>query len=201
MIHVGLTGNVASGKSAVGRIWAGRGIPILDADLLAREAVQPGNPGLVAVREAFGKEVIAEDGTLDRARMREIVFRDPEARQRLERVLHPLIALLHRRWIAERVNEGTPLAVSEVPLLFETGLEEEFDVVVFVDAPEAERLRRLVEERGLAPAEARSIMASQGDPAVKRSKADHVLDNDGSLAELEAKALALLDLLRGGTSA
>jgi dephospho-CoA kinase len=109
--------------------------------------------------------------------------------------------LLHRRWIAERVNEGTPLAVSEVPLLFETGLEEEFDVVVFVDAPEAERLRRLVEERGLAPAEARSIMASQGDPAVKRSKADHVLDNDGSLAELEAKALALLDLLRGGTSA
>jgi dephospho-CoA kinase len=201
MIHVGLTGNVASGKSAVGRIWAGRGIPILDADLLAREAVQPGNPGLVAVREAFGKEVIAEDGTLDRARMREIVFRDPEARQRLERVLHPLIASLHRRWIAERVNEGTPLAVSEVPLLFETGLEEEFDVVVFVDAPEAERLRRLVEERGLAPAEARSIMASQGDPAVKRSKADHVLDNDGSLAELEAKALALLDLLRGGTSA
>ncbi|MEX2295279.1 MAG: dephospho-CoA kinase [Gemmatimonadota bacterium] len=201
MIQVGLTGNVASGKSAVGRIWAARGIPILDADLLAREAVQPGSPGLAAVREAFGEDVIAADGTLDRARMREIVFRDPEARRRLERVLHPLIASLHRCRIAERANEGTPLVVSEVPLLFETGLEDEFDVVVFVDAPEAERLRRLVEERGLAPAEARSIMASQGDPAVKRSKADHVLDNDGSLAELEAKAIALLGHLRGGASA
>jgi dephospho-CoA kinase len=196
VIHVGLTGNVAAGKSAVARIWAARGVPVLDTDQLAREAVEPGSPGLSAVREAFGEKVIATDGTLDRGRLREIVFRDPAERQRLERILHPIIATLHRRWVADRIVEGIPLVVSEVPLLFEAGLETDFDVVVFVDAPDETRFHRLVHERGLEPEEARRIMASQGEPDGKRAKADYVVENDGTLEELEAKAGALLQRLR-----
>jgi len=198
MIHVGLTGNVASGKSVVGRVWAAHGVPVLDSDTLAREAVEPGSPGLEAVRRAFGEGIVSADGTLDRARMGDIVFRDPEKRSLLEGILHPIIADLRRRWIAEREREGVRLAVTEIPLLFEAGLEREFDRVVFVDAAPSERLRRLVEERGIDEAAAGRIMASQGDPRAKRVRADHVLDNDGSLADLEKKALDLLARLREG---
>jgi dephospho-CoA kinase len=196
MIQVGLTGNVASGKTAVGRIWAARGVPVLDADVLSREAVAAGSPGLAAVRRDFGEGVVAKDGSLDRAQMREIVFRDPAARARLEGILHPLVAEGRARWIAARRAEGVSLVVCEIPLLFETGIEGEFDAIVFVDAPEPERLRRLVEDRGLEEGEALRIMAAQGDAEVKRGRSDHVLDNDGTFEDLEAKAVALLDRLR-----
>jgi dephospho-CoA kinase len=200
MLHVGLTGNVASGKSAVARVWASRGVPVLDADRLAREAVVPGSPGLAAVRDAFGDAVIAEDGSLDRARMRAIVFRDPVSRKRLERILHPIIERLRRAWAAERRAEGAPIAVSEVPLLFEAGLEGAFDRIVLVDAPEEMRLQRLVDDRGLSPEEARRVMAAQDAAAGKRARADHVIVNDGTLESLEEEALALLERLRAEPS-
>ncbi len=196
-LQVGLTGNVASGKSTVSRVWADAGIPVVSADDLAREAVAPGSPGLGEVVEAFGPEVVRGDGTLDRDAVRDRVFRDPAARERLEGILHPRIRALRAEWIRAREAEGVPLVVSEIPLLFETGLQEEVDIVVFVDAPEVERRRRLVEDRGIPPEEAERIMASQGEPAEKRRLSHHVLVNDGSRQALEEGALSLLEVLRG----
>ena len=196
MLSVALTGNVASGKSAVAGFWSRAGVPVVDADDLARRAVEPGSAGLEAVRGAFGDGVVAPDGALDRAALRRLVFEDEEARRRLEAIVHPRVWELRDAWLRERAAEGHRLAVSEIPLLFETGREGDFDVVVLVDAPVATRLGRLVRERGLGEAEARRIMAAQMDPAEKRRRADHVLENDGSLAELEMRAAALLETLR-----
>ena len=196
MLTVGLTGSVASGKSTVARIWAARGIPVVSADDLAREVVEPGSRGLERVAEAFGAEVLTEDGALDREAMRERVFGDPEARRRLESILHPLIAERRDAWLEARRAEGAELVVAEIPLLFEVDGEDDFDVTVVVDAPRDERLRRLTRERGLDGEEARSIMDAQMDPAEKRRRADVVLENDGSLDALERAALDLLEELR-----
>lgn len=204
MISVGLTGNVGSGKSTVGALWAAQGVPVVSADELSRRAVLPGTPGLAAVRADFGDGVIAADGTLDRARTRAIVFADASARDRLERILHPLVAEERTRWMDERRREGAALVVAEIPLLFEKGLERDYDVTVLVDAPEEHRLARLVEQRGMDATEARRIMAAQMDPAAKRARATYVIDNDGSrddLARAAADVLAELRRLRvgGGT--
>jgi dephospho-CoA kinase len=196
LVQVGLTGNVASGKSTVARRWAEAGVPVVSADALAREVVAPGSEGLARVVDAFGPEVLTRSGELDRARLRALVFDDPEARARLEALLHPLLARRREAWIAERRSEGHRLVVSEIPLLFEAGLEGAVDRIVLVDAPPATRLRRLVEDRGLAPAEARRILEAQMDPELKRARAHHVIENDGSLEELHARADAVLADLR-----
>ena len=201
MISVGLTGNVASGKSTVAALWSAAGVPVVSADELSRQAVLPGSRGLEAVRSAFGDGAIAADGTLDRARMRALVFADAAARDRLEGILHPVIADLRARWIDERRASGATLVVSEVPLLFEKELQAAFDVTVLVDAPEEVRLDRMVRERGMDPMEARRIMAAQMDPARKRAAADYVLDNRGTLEELEAEAARVLANLRERTGA
>jgi dephospho-CoA kinase len=194
--RVGLTGNVASGKSTVARVWAGMGVPVVSADELAREVVEPGTPGLAAVVEAFGSDVLAGDGLLDRAALRKRVFREPSERERLEAILHPRIRERRAGWEAARLAEGHRIVVSEIPLLFEADLASDFDRVVVVHASPDERRRRLVEERGLAPEEADRIMASQGDPEEKRRRADHVLMNEGSREELEAGAQRLMKRLR-----
>ncbi len=196
MISVGLTGNVGSGKSTVAALWAAAGVPVVSADELSRQAVLPGSRGLQAVRAAFGDGAIAADGTLDRARMRALVFADAGAREQLERILHPLIAELRARWIEERRASGAALVVSEVPLLFEKGLQGEFDVTVLVDASEQVRFDRLVRLRGMDANEARRIMASQMDSARKRAIADHVIGNDGSPEALEREAARVLTSLR-----
>ncbi|MEQ8329457.1 MAG: dephospho-CoA kinase [Longimicrobiales bacterium] len=196
MLTVGLTGNVASGKSEVARLWRAQGVPVVDADQLARDAVAPGTAGLDAVREAFGPEVLAPDGSLDRAALRRVVFEDDAARARLEAIVHPRVRALRDAWSAARRAEGERLVVAEIPLLFETGAEDDVDVTVFVDAPDGERLRRMTEGRGLPKAEARAIMAAQMDPAWKRRLADVVLDNSGSLEALRGRADAVLDDLR-----
>lgn len=197
MLSVGLTGNAGAGKSSVAARWREAGVPVVDADDLAREAVLPGTSALEAIRAEFGQDVIAVDGSLDRARLRSIVFADDEARARLEEIVHPAVAELRNAWIRERRVEGHPLVVSEIPLLFETGREGDFDVVVLVDAPPDLRLRRIVEGRGLAEDEARRVMAAQMDPARKRARADIVIDNDGSLADLSEEADRVLQELRG----
>ena len=196
MLSVGLTGNVAAGKSRVAEVWRDHGVPVVGADDLAREVVAPGTPGLARVREALGDEVVAPDGSLDRAALRARVFADDEARRRLEEILHPLIQERRAAWLEARRAEGAALVVSEIPLLFEVGLDREVDVTVVVDAPEEERLRRLVEDRGLASGEARRIMGAQMDAAEKRGRADVVIGNDGTLEELDAEAARVLVELR-----
>jgi dephospho-CoA kinase len=196
MISVALTGNVASGKSAVAGRWVALGVPVVSADDLSREAVAPGGEGLRAVREAFGDGVLAADGSLDRARLREIVFADDTARRSLERILHPLIWKLRDRWLQDRRAEGARLVVSEIPLLFEIGREGEFDVVVFVDAAEETRLRRIVDHRPIGRDEAHRMMAAQMDPGSKRERSDHVIVNEGTLEELRAEADRVLASIR-----
>ena len=197
MLSVALTGNVASGKSTVAARWAEAGVPVVSADELSRRAVLPGSNALLEIRRTFGDGVIASDGTLDRARMRELAFGDPAARDRLERILHPVIRALRAEWMEERRRAGDTLVVSEIPLLFETGAEREFDLVVLVDAPADMRLERLTRSRGLGAGEARRLMEAQMDPVRKRAAADIVIDNDGSLEELEAEATRVLEELRG----
>ena len=196
---VGLTGNVAAGKTAVAAIWRDRGVPVISADALARDVVVPGSEGLAEVVATFGPDVLTPTGDLDRAAVRDRVFRDPVARRRLEEILHPRIARLRSAWTQARVDEGHRLVVSEIPLLFEADLEGDFDTTVLVDAPEAVRLGRLVDHRGLAHDEAVRIVRAQMDPAEKRRRADFILENEGTLGELRAAALALLPVLREGT--
>ena len=196
MLSVGLTGNVASGKSTVAEVWAKAGVPVVSADELSRRAVMPGSPALLEIRQAFGEGVIAPDGTLDREHMRALVFGDDQARERLERILHPRIRALRSDWMEERRRVGDTLVVSEVPLLFEIGGERDFDLVVLVDAPADVRLERLMRTRGHGEAEARRIMDAQMDPERKRAAADIVIDNDGSLEELAAEATRVLEELR-----
>lgn len=196
MMTVALTGNVASGKSTVARIWSEAGLPVVLADDLARQVVEPGSEGLAEVVAAFGREILDSEGSLDRERLRDVVFRDTVERERLEAILHPRIGALRDEWMAGRKDSGDLLSAAEIPLLFEAGLEEDFDAVVLVDAPEEERLRRMRADRGLEDEEALRIMAAQIPAVEKRARSHFVLENDGTRAELEIRALALLDLLR-----
>ena len=135
MISVGLTGSVASGKSEVSRAWQRAGVPVVSADELARIAVEPGSAGLDAVVDALGSDILKEDGSLDRARVRSIVFRDDDARRCLEDIIHPIVRRHWETWVQAQQAEGADLIVSEIPLLFESGRAEDFDCVVVVDAP------------------------------------------------------------------
>lgn len=206
MFRVGLTGNVASGKSSVARVWAELGAPVIDADVLARRAVEPGTPGLARVREVFGDAVMAGP-SLDRAALGRIVFSDPEARAKLEGIVHPEVARLREREEARLREQGVDLVVHDVPLLFEVGLEEEFDMIVLVDAPREVRARRLVRDRDMDPDEARNVISAQLSAAAKRGRADVVMDNTGTLADLRREAEAVWREVRrragvaGGTGA
>ncbi|HEY8483220.1 MAG TPA: dephospho-CoA kinase [Longimicrobiales bacterium] len=188
MLRVGLTGNIASGKSTVAEVWRRLGARVIDADELARRAVEPGTPGLERVVREFGPEVLDERGRLDRAALRRIVFRDPEARRRLEAIVHPEVRRLRAEEEARARAEGVRILVHDIPLLFELGMEKEFDVVVLVDARPELRLERLVRERGLSEEEARRMIEAQMPSEAKRPKADLVIENEGTREELEAKA-------------
>jgi dephospho-CoA kinase len=196
VLKVALTGNVASGKSQVVRFWTAAGVPVVRADELAREVVAPGSPGLAQVVEAFGEGVLAPDGSLDRARLRSRVFREPAERKRLEEILHPLIGSRRARWMERFEKQGASMVVAEIPLLFESGLEAEYDLVVLVVAPRDERLRRLMQDRGLSAEDAKGIMEAQLPSDRTMAQSDYVLDNGGSLEDLEIRSMALLDLLR-----
>jgi dephospho-CoA kinase len=196
MMKVAVTGNVASGKTTLSRIWAREGVPVVLADDLARAVVTPGSHGLEAVVDTFGTEVLQADGSLDRDALRDQVFRDSEKRQALEKILHPLILARRDTWMEEQERERVPLAVAEIPLLYEVGLEGGFSKVVLVDAPEEVRLRRLVEDRGWSEEAAMRLMKAQMPPEEKRGRADFIVYNDGTREDLEVHALALLDLLR-----
>lgn len=196
MLRVGLTGNVASGKSTVADAWRRAGARVIDADALAREAVAPGSPGLAAVRRRFGSDVFDAAGALDRAALRRIVFADPDARRDLEAIVHPEVARLRTRDEDAARAAGETLVIHEIPLLYEAGLGRELDLVVVVHASDETRLERLTTRRKLGEAEARSMMASQMPAEAKLERADIVIRNDDTVGALERRALEVLAELR-----
>ncbi len=179
---VGLTGGIGAGKSAVADRLAEHGALIVDADMLAREAVAPGTEGLAAIVAAFGSAVLAADGSLDRPRLGTLVFADAAARARLNAIVHPLVSRRSAE-IAAAAPAGA-VVVHDVPLLVENGLAPAYDVVVVVLAAADVRLRRLQDTRGMSEEQARARMAAQATDEERRAVADVVLDNSGTLADL-----------------
>lgn len=196
MLVVGLTGNIAAGKSAVAARLASHGIPIVDADLLARAAVAPFTPALRRIAERWGKGVLEADGSLDRAALRRLVFADAVERKALDEIVHPEVARLRDTAIATYASKHEPIVVCDIPLLFEAGLEDTVDLIVLVDAPVGVRRERLVRDRDLSPAEADAMIAAQLPAEAKRARADLLLENAGTRAELDARVDALLAALR-----
>jgi len=188
VIRVGLTGTLGAGKSTVADLFEEWGARRVDTDRLSREAVAPGQPALKEIRDRWGPAVASEDGGLDRDALREIVTRDPAARRELEKLLHPEIRRLMEEELRRAEEEGVEVAVVEVPLLFENGLEDRFDVTVAVDAPRTQRLERVREERDLPEAHFASMESAQWSGERKAAAADLAIENDGSLKELEAEA-------------
>jgi dephospho-CoA kinase len=181
VLRIGLTGGIGSGKSTVSALLADRGAVIVDADRIAREVVEPGTPGLDRIVETFGERVLAADGSLDRAALAAVVFADPDARRRLDAIVHPLV----RARSAECAAAAAPdaVVVHDVPLLVETGQASSYNLVLVVEADVATRVSRLV-QRGLTAEDARARMATQATDEQRRAVADVVLDNSGTPEQL-----------------
>ncbi|TXS51020.1 dephospho-CoA kinase [Streptomyces sp. t39] len=193
MLTVGLTGGIGAGKSEVSRLFVSYGAVLVDADRIAREVVEPGTPGLAAVVEAFGREVLTPQGALDRPKLGAIVFGDPERLATLNAIVHPLVGARSRE--LEAAAGPDDVVVHDVPLLTENGLAELYDVVVVVDASPRTQLDRLVRLRGMSESDARARMAAQATRDERRAVADLVIDNDGPLAELEPQVRKVWDEL------
>jgi dephospho-CoA kinase len=187
MLIVGLTGNIASGKTTVANLLAERGATIIDADVLARRVVELGTPAYRAIVERWGPAVTAPDGALDRAALRERVFGDAGELEALNAIVHPEVARLREAAVAEARARGDKMVVCDIPLLFENNLVDEFDLVVLVDAPRPLRLERLVRDRGVRETDAMNMIASQMPAELKRARADIVVDNVGTITELERR--------------
>lgn len=189
MLKIGLTGGIGAGKSAVSRLLAGYGAVLIDSDLIAREVVEPGTPGLAAVVAEFGGGVLTADGVLDRPKLGGIVFGDPDRLRALNAIVHPLV----RDRSAEIAEEAPAdaVVVHDVPLLVENGLTEGFDLVLVVDASPETQLDRLVRLRGMTPEDAGRRMAAQATRAERLAAADLVIDNDGPLEKLEPQVHAV----------
>lgn len=181
MYLIGLTGGIASGKSTIAARLAEHGAVVIDADVLSREAVELGTPGLAAIAERFGADVIGPDGALDRAALGSIVFADDQARADLNAIVHPEVKRRSQARIAEASSDPGAVVVYDVPLLVETGRADEFDLVVVAAAPEGERARRLVDLRGLDRGEAERRIAAQATEEQRAAVADVVIDTSGSL--------------------
>lgn len=189
MLKVGLTGGIGSGKSAVSARLVERGAVLVDADLAARDVVARGTPGLAAVVAAFGEEVLLSDGSLDREGLGRIVFTDPEARQRLNGIVHPLVGVRMREMEAGAATDA--IVVYDIPLLVENSLSSAYDVVVVVDVAPEVQLDRLVGLRGMSEEDARARLAAQATREQRRAAADIVLDNSGTLDDLDRQVAAL----------
>ncbi|MCC7073971.1 MAG: dephospho-CoA kinase [Deltaproteobacteria bacterium] len=181
---IGLTGGIASGKSAVARMLRAAGVPVIDADLLAKEAVAPGTTTFGAVVARFGGGVLAPDGGLDRKALGALVFSDAAARADLNAIVHPAVAALAAERLDALRAQGAPLAVYEVPLLFESGLERVMGATLLVAAPEDLQVQRMATRDGLDEAAARARIAAQLPLEEKRKRATAVIDNDGTLEQL-----------------
>lgn len=199
MLLIGLTGGIGSGKSTVGRLLGERGAVVLDADDLARRAIEPGTPGMVKVLDRLGATVTGPDGGLDRDALAAIVFDDPEARRALEAIVHPEVARRFAEAVA--VHRGTDaIVVYLLPLLVENGLESAFDLVVTVSAPEETRIARLMAGRGLTEGDVRRRLAVQATDLERERVAGVVIDNGGGLEDLERQVEVLWQLARARAS-
>ncbi len=198
MLRVGLTGGIGSGKSEVSRRFADRGASVIDADLAARDVVQPGTPGLGEIAAVFGSGVLRPDGSLDREQLGQLVFADPGLRAKLNAIVHPLVHERMRQLERHAIAAAGPAAiiVHDVPLLAENGLGRGFDTVLVVDAPDDQRVQRLTATRGMTAAHARDRMAAQASRQQRLAVADIVIDNSGTLNDLGRRVDEVWAVLR-----
>ena len=193
MRRVALTGGIATGKSSVRRRFAHHGVPTIDADVLAHAIIAPGTPGAALILERFGAAVLSPDGGIDRKTLGAIVFADPAARRDLEAIVHPAVYQAITAWYA--ALPPAPFAVADIPLLYETGREADFDVVVVAACEPDEQLRRVLARDGLPLEAARLRIAAQWPIADKARRADHVIRTDGSHDATDAQVDALVAAL------
>jgi dephospho-CoA kinase len=186
VLLVGLTGGIGSGKSTVARLLEKRGAVVFDADLLAREAVEPGTPGHAAVIERFGADVLAPGGELDREALASIVFADPSARRDLEEIVHPEVRRLFAEG-SEAYRDSDRVVVFSAPLLVETGMHTAFEILVVVSATVATQIERLMRQRGMSESSIRARIEAQAPLEDKAAVADFLVDNEGTLDELESQ--------------
>lgn len=185
MLRVGLTGGIGAGKSEVSRRLARYGAVVVDADAIAREVVEPGTDGLAEVVAAFGREVLLPDGGLDRARLGDVVFGDPEARRRLNAIVHPRVG--QRMTELDQAAGPDAIVVHDVPLIAENGRSDAYDMVVVVDAPPRTQIERLTRGRDMTREQAQARMAAQASREQRLAVADIVIDNSGSLDDLDRR--------------
>lgn len=196
MKKVGLTGGIGSGKSTVARMLGGAGFAVVDADQVARDIMTPGSPVLEEVAAAFGAELIGDDGALDRGELARRAFATTEDTQRLNAITHPAIRAESERRFAAAEEAGEQAVIYDMPLLVDLGLNQDMDLTVVVDLDKEERIRRLVDKRGLDEADARARMAQQIDDATRLAAADVVIDNNGPLDALEPQVAALIKKIK-----
>jgi dephospho-CoA kinase len=193
---VGLTGGIASGKSTVARILESLGAAIINADVLSREVVEPGQAAWKEIVATFGAEILQPDQKLDRAKLRKIIFNNPDARKKLELIIHPQVRALAEKTIRERAAAGYSVIVYEVPLLFEGNLHDWLRPVILVASNIDTQRSRLQKRDGLEPAEAQKHIDAQMSLEEKRRLADYVIENNGSLEDLERQVRAILDKIK-----
>ncbi|WP_454040016.1 dephospho-CoA kinase [Corynebacterium afermentans] len=196
MKKVGLTGGIGSGKSTVARMLGGAGFAVVDADQVARDIMEPGSPVLEEVSAAFGADLIGDDGALDRGELARRAFATTEDTQRLNAITHPAIRAESERRFAAAEEAGEQAVIYDMPLLVDLGLNQDMDLTVVVDVDKEERIRRLVDKRGLDEADARARMAQQIDDATRLAAADVVIDNNGPLDALEPQVAALIKKIK-----
>ena len=197
MKRVALTGGIATGKSHIRARFESLGVPMIDADLLARTAVAPGSPGLAAIASAFGPEALDAAGRLDRPKMAARVFSDPDARRALEGIVHPVVRAAMDAWFAT-LPEPTPVAIADIPLLYETGLAGEFAAVIVAACDPETQVRRIMRRDGLDDSAARARLAAQLPIAGKAARADFVIDTNGSIERTDEQVEAVWRKLAGG---
>ena len=198
MVRAALTGGIATGKSFCLAAFAALGAATIDADLLAREVVAPGSPGLSRVTARFGSSIVRPDGTLDRAALGRIVFTDRAARADLEAIIHPAVYSRIREWSAN-LPAGTRIAIADIPLLFETGQEHQFDTVIVCACEPAEQIRRIQVRDRLSEAEARDRLNAQWPIAEKVMRADHVIRTDGAMDDTREQVRRVYEKLEVGS--
>lgn len=191
MLLVGLTGNIAGGKTEVSKLLGESGATVIDSDVLAREVVEPGTPALKAIAANWGNSVLSADGSLDRAALRNTVFQDPDELVELNEIVHPEIEKKRDAEIAAARERGDSVVVCVVPLLFEKHMADDFDKIVLVDAPRPVRFERLLKKRGIEEAEALRMIAAQMPAELKRARADYVIENVSSMPGLQAEVKSL----------
>ena len=201
MLLIGLTGNIGSGKSTVVQMLSERGATIIDADVLARIAVEPGTEAHRAIADRWGKVILQSDGTLDRAALRHVVFNDPPELEALNAIVHPAVARLRDQALVAARARGDGIVVCDIPLLFEKKLAADYDVVILVDAPKSVRLERLTTLRGVPHGDAVPMIAAQMPAELKRAHADFVIENDTDQRALSRRVDEVWAALEARTAA